>query len=64
MQNQESKDKIPTVIKKIGEMTYKVRIHFSEDSKEDLQGKMERIIREEVKNPRKKTSSLLKSPCS
>ena len=54
MQNQESKDKIPTVIKKIGEMTYKVRVHFNADSKEDLQEKMERIIREEVRNPSKK----------
>ncbi len=53
MQNQESKDKIPAVIKKIGEMTYKVRVYFNEDSKENLQEKMERIIREEVKNPSK-----------
>lgn len=52
--SEEKKDIIPTVFKKIGDMTYKVRVHFNEDSKEDLQGKMERIIREEVKNPSKK----------
>lgn len=52
--SEEVKDKIPTIIKKIGEMTYKVRVHFNEESTEDLQGKMERIIREEVKNPPKK----------
>lgn len=52
--SEEVKDKIPTVIKKIGEMTYKVRVHFNEQSSEDLQGKMERIIREEVKKPTKK----------
>ena len=50
----EVKEKIPTIIKKIGEMTYKVRVHFNEESTEDLQGKMERIIREEVKNPPQK----------
>lgn len=52
--NEEVKERIPTIIKKIGEMTYKVRVHFSEESTEDLQGKMERILREEVKNPPKK----------
>lgn len=51
--SEEKKDNIPTVIKKVGDMTYKVRVHFNEDSKEDLQGKMERIIREEVKNPKR-----------
>ena len=53
--SEETKEKIPTVIKKIGEMTYKVRVHFNEDSKEDLQERMERIIREEVKNPQNKS---------
>lgn len=53
--SEEVKEKIPAVIKKIGEMTYKVRVHFNEDSKENLQEKMERIIREEVKNPQNKS---------
>ena len=52
--SEEKKDRIPTVIKKIGEMTYKVRIHFNDKATETLQEKLERLIREDIKHSKKK----------
>ena len=51
MGEQENKEKTPTIFKKIGGITYRVKVYFSEKSNENLQQKMERLIRDEVKNP-------------
>ena len=34
--------------KKVGDMTYRVKVHFSEDATETMQEKLERILRNEV----------------
>lgn len=39
----------PALIKKIGKMTYIVRVHFSTTSKETFQDKVKRMLREEVR---------------
>ena len=39
----------PTVRKQIGNTTYIVRIHFSETSKETMEDKIKRLLREEVR---------------
>ena len=51
----EKKEKEPTIFKKIGGITYRVKVHFNEKSGEDMQQKIERLIRDEVKNPVKKS---------
>ena len=39
----------PALIKKIGKMTYIVRVHFSTTSKETFNDKVKRMLREEVR---------------
>ena len=38
----------PTVRKQIGKTTYIVRVHFSQTAKETMEGKIKRLLREEV----------------
>lgn len=49
MNEQEKNEKTPTVFKKVGKVMYRVKVHFNEDSKENLQQKVERLIRDEIK---------------
>ncbi len=39
----------PAFRKKIGQTTYLVRVHFKEDSKETLEDKIKRMLREEAR---------------
>ena len=39
----------PALVKKIGNTTYIVNIHFKESAKETLQQKIERMLKDEVK---------------
>ncbi len=39
----------PALVKKIGEMTYIVRVHFSTTSKETFSDKVKRMLRNEVR---------------
>ena len=39
----------PTLVKKIGKMTYIVRVHFSTTSKETITDKVNRLLRQEVR---------------
>ena len=39
----------PAMVKKIGKMTYIVRVHFSTTSKETFSDKVKRLLREEVR---------------
>ncbi|MCR2026039.1 transposon-encoded TnpW family protein [Anaerotruncus colihominis] len=38
----------PTLVKKIGKTTYKVRVHFSTTSTETMSDKIKRILRNEI----------------
>ena len=51
----ETETTVPTIFKKIGGITYRVKVHFNEKASEDMQQKIERLLRDEVKNPSKKT---------
>lgn len=42
-------DNPPALVKKIGKMTYIVRIHFSETSTETMEDKIKRMLRNEVR---------------
>jgi len=42
-------DNPPALIKKIGNMTYIVRVHFSTTSKETFEDKVKRMLRNEVR---------------
>ena len=42
-------DDAPALVKKIGSMTYIVRVHFSATSKETLEEKIKRMLREAVR---------------
>ena len=44
-----AQDNPPALVKKIGKMTYIVRIHFSETSTETMEDKIKRMLREEVR---------------
>ena len=39
----------PTFKRKIGKTTYVVRVHFSQTSKETMEDKIKRMLREEVR---------------
>ena len=39
----------PAMVKKIGKTTYRVRVHFSTSSKETMNDKIKRMLRNEVK---------------
>lgn len=49
VQNAAPQDNPPALIKKIGKMTYIVRVHFSTTSKETFEDKVKRMLREEVR---------------
>lgn len=38
----------PALVKQIGKTTYKVRVHFSETSKETMSDKIVRMLRNEI----------------
>ncbi len=38
----------PDLVKKIGKTTYRVRVHFSETSKETMSDKIKRMLRNEI----------------
>ena len=42
-------DRPPDLVKKIGKTTYKVWAHFSETSRETLEDKIHRMLREDVR---------------
>ena len=42
-------DTPPSMVKKIGKTTYKVRVHFSDTSTETMSDKIKRMLREEVR---------------
>ena len=44
-----TQDNPPALVKKIGKMTYIVRIHFSETSTETMEDKIKRMLRNEVR---------------
>ena len=44
-----SQDNPPALVKKIGKMTYIVRIHFSETSTETMEDKIKRMLKNEVR---------------
>ena len=39
----------PDLVRKIGNMTYVVRVYFKEDAREDMSEKIKRLLREEVR---------------
>ena len=43
-----AQDNPPALVKKIGKMTYIVRIHFSETSTETMEDKIKRMLKNEV----------------
>ena len=45
---QTAQDNPPALVKKIGKMTYIVRIHFSETSTETMEDKIKRMLKNEV----------------
>ena len=45
----QSHDRPPDLVKKIGKTTYKVWAHFSETSRETLDDKINRMLREDVR---------------
>ncbi len=49
VQDTTTQDNPPALIKKIGKMTYIVRVHFSTTSKETFEDKVKRMLREEVR---------------
>ncbi len=49
VQNPATQDDPPALIKKIGNMTYIVRVHFSTTSKETFEDKVKRMLRNEVR---------------
>ncbi len=49
VQDTVTQDNPPALIKKIGKMTYIVRVHFSTTSKETFEDKVKRMLREEVR---------------
>ena len=44
-----TEDNPPALVKKIGKMTYIVRIHFSETSTETMEDKIKRMLKNEVR---------------
>ena len=47
----------PALVKKIGKMTYIVRVHFSTTSKETFTDKVNRLLRQEVRQMMEKEVS-------
>ena len=44
-----TQDRPPDLVKKIGKTTYLVRVHFSQTSRETLEDKIKRMLRDEVR---------------
>ena len=42
-------DRPPDLVKKIGKTTYLVRVHFSQTSRETLEDKIKRMLRDDVR---------------
>ena len=49
LENIAAQEDPPALIKRIGGMTYIVRVHFSTTSKETFSGKVKRLLRNEVR---------------
>lgn len=49
MNNTTNTQNRPSLVKKIGKTTYVVTAHFSETNKEDMQKKIERMLKNELK---------------
>ncbi len=49
LENTAAQENPPALIKKIGGMTYIVRVHFSATSKETFSDKVKRLLRNEVR---------------
>jgi len=49
MNNTTNTQNRPSLVKKIGKTTYVVTAHFSETTKEDMQKKIERMLKNELK---------------
>ncbi len=45
---QQTGDNAPVIVRKIGNTTFKVGIHFSKDSKETMNDKVDRLLRNEL----------------
>ena len=43
-----AQDNLPALVKKIGKMTYIVRIHFSETSTEPMEDKIKRMLKSRI----------------
>ena len=48
-QKTQTEQTAPSLVKKIGNTTYIVNVHFKENAKETLQQKIERMLKDEVK---------------
>lgn len=44
-----TQDRPPDIVKKIGKTTYLVRVHFSQTSRETLENKIKRMLRDDVR---------------
>ena len=44
-----AQDRPPDLVKKIGKTTYLVRVHFSQTSRETLEDKIKRMLRDDVR---------------
>ena len=44
-----TQDRPPDLVKKIGKTTYLVRVHFSQTSRETLEDKIKRMLRDDVR---------------
>ena len=49
VENTRTEQATPALVKKIGNTTYIVNVHFKENAKETLQQKIERMLKDEVK---------------
>ena len=47
--NSQTHDRPPDLVKKIGKTTYLVRVHFSQTSRETLEDKIKRMLRDDVR---------------
>ncbi len=45
---QQTEKNAPVIVRKIGNTTFKVGIHFSKDSKETMNDKVDRLLRNEL----------------
>ena len=45
----QTQDRPPDLVKKIGKTTYLVRVHFSQTSRETLEDKIKRMLRDDVR---------------